>query len=258
MAKYFSAERCAFFDTDIFDATSLPQDAVLVSDADYVELMAKQDQGFKIVPGAGGAPEAISQTCGTCSNVEHEEKIASSTELGHVKLGDGVHIDEDGAIYGFLSYLAQTLTNEQKAQIKSNLSGLFLELTGGNLTGNLTVQSKNVVRSVNNTQADANGNVNISDLDSEGTNWKRFKSGLQICMGDVTFNGGDKVTVTLPKEFAGRTWMAYQVLFTDKNATDVGSTSNAPAWYAVSSTAFNVYHENYNGAWTYVAIGFWK
>ena len=43
-----------------------------------------------------------------------------------------------------------------------DLTATCLPLSGGNLSGNLTVQSKNVVRSVNGTFADANGNVTIS------------------------------------------------------------------------------------------------
>lgn len=37
----------------------------------------------------------------------------------------------------------------------------FLPLSGGNVTGNLTVQSKHIVRSVNGVNADASGNVAI-------------------------------------------------------------------------------------------------
>ena len=40
----------------------------------------------------------------------------------------------------------------------------YLPLAGGNLTGNLTVQNKNVVRSVNGVNADKNGNVQLGNL----------------------------------------------------------------------------------------------
>lgn len=43
-----------------------------------------------------------------------------------------------------------------------DLTSTCLALSGGNLTGNLTVQSKNVVRSVNGSTADATGNVTLS------------------------------------------------------------------------------------------------
>ena len=43
-----------------------------------------------------------------------------------------------------------------------DLTTTCLPLSGGNLSGNLTVQSKNVVRSVNGTAADVSGNVAIT------------------------------------------------------------------------------------------------
>ena len=44
----------------------------------------------------------------------------------------------------------------------SKAMGKFLPLVGGNVTGHLTIQNKNVVRSVNGADADVNGNVNVS------------------------------------------------------------------------------------------------
>ena len=38
----------------------------------------------------------------------------------------------------------------------------YLKLTGGNINGNLTISGKNVVRTINGTAADANGNVTLS------------------------------------------------------------------------------------------------
>ena len=54
---------------------------------------------------------------------------------------------------------AQTIANA--AQSTANAA---LPKSGGNITGNLTVQSKNVVRSVNGANAGADGNVNISGI----------------------------------------------------------------------------------------------
>lgn len=42
----------------------------------------------------------------------------------------------------------------------------YLPLTGGNITGNLTVQSKHVVRSVNNFNADSKGNISITKVNA--------------------------------------------------------------------------------------------
>ena len=43
-----------------------------------------------------------------------------------------------------------------------DLTATCLPLSGGNVSGNLTVQGKNVVRSVNGTSADASGNVTLT------------------------------------------------------------------------------------------------
>lgn len=47
-----------------------------------------------------------------------------------------------------------------------DLTTTCLPLTGGSVTGNLTVQGKNVVRSVNGTAADTEGNVAINTVES--------------------------------------------------------------------------------------------
>ena len=48
-----------------------------------------------------------------------------------------------------------------KSSTSHNHDSVYLKLSGGNITGNLTVQNKNVVRSVNGVNADVNGNVQI-------------------------------------------------------------------------------------------------
>lgn len=48
-----------------------------------------------------------------------------------------------------------------KEYVETIKNANYLPLTGGNVTGNLTVQDKNVVRSVNGVNADVNGNVQI-------------------------------------------------------------------------------------------------
>lgn len=44
----------------------------------------------------------------------------------------------------------------------TNIKNNFLSTSGGNLTGNLTVLNKNVVRTVNSTSADTSGNLNLT------------------------------------------------------------------------------------------------
>ena len=76
------------------------------------------------------------------------------------------------------------------------ISPKYLPLTGGNITGNLTVSNKNVVRSVNGISADTNGNVAIDTTAST-------VSGVAMFANDAsnrTYSGGmyDSGGVRLP------------------------------------------------------------
>lgn len=64
----------------------------------------------------------------------------------------------------------------------------YLPLAGGNITGNLTVQNKNVVRSVNGVNADKNGNVQLGNLGviTGKIEWFAFNTapdGYLVCNG---------------------------------------------------------------------------
>lgn len=62
--------------------------------------------------------------------------------------------------------------------LQENAKDACLPLSGGNVTGNLSVQSKNVVRSVNGLNADASGNVAITV--SDGTVSTKVSTSLTI------------------------------------------------------------------------------
>lgn len=98
MAKYFSASKVAFYDDAIVPVDRMPEDALLVPDADYNDFMAKQSEGFVIVAGPDGYPALIKQTGDSCSGLVHEFITASEAVLGHVKIGKNVNVTEDGAI----------------------------------------------------------------------------------------------------------------------------------------------------------------
>lgn len=55
-----------------------------------------------------------------------------------------------------------TLYQNLVSALQENAKDACLPLSGGNVTGNLTVQGKNVLRSVNGTNADASGNANVN------------------------------------------------------------------------------------------------
>jgi hypothetical protein len=78
----------------------------------------------------------------------------------------------------------------------------YLPLTGGNVTGNLSVQNKNVVRSVNGVDANEIGNVTL-DISSgatvvetyvNGSSWYRIWSDGWLEQGGV---GGDATTIVM-------------------------------------------------------------
>ena len=119
-----------------------------------------------------------------------------------------------------------------RASNVEDLTTTCLPLSGGNLSGNLTVQDKNVVRSVNGTAADASGNVvitvgyhtgNATSIGGasttkpavvvtsyrSGTQWYRKYSDGWIEQGGY-FKGasnGDH-SITLPTAFSGTDYTA--------------------------------------------------
>lgn len=87
----------------------------------------------------------------------------------------------------------------------------YLPLNGGNLTGNLTVQNKNVVRTINNVEADANGNIDIIVPDAT----TEVKGKVQLC-DDIEQNATNRTMAVTPHAVA-----AY-VSAGGKKANDIG------------------------------------
>ena len=87
----------------------------------------------------------------------------------------------------------------------------YLPLTGGNLTGNLTVQNKNVVRTINDVEADANGNIDIIVPDAT----TEIKGKVQLC-DDIEQNTTNRTMAVTPHAVA-----AY-VSAGGKKANDIG------------------------------------
>lgn len=98
MATYFSASKIAFYDDAILSVEKMPDDAVLMSDAAYREILAQQQAGFVIVAGADGYPTVIEQTTGDCTAIAHDLVVAAAGVLGHVKIGRHVNVSDDGTI----------------------------------------------------------------------------------------------------------------------------------------------------------------
>lgn len=98
MAYYYSASNRAFYCTEIASVDVMPADKVAVSDEAYKSLMAAQNAGKLIRPGAGGVPEAVDQPGGAATGITHEVTAATADTLGHVKIGAGVNVTKDGTI----------------------------------------------------------------------------------------------------------------------------------------------------------------
>ena len=119
-----------------------------------------------------------------------------------------------------------------KEYVETIKNANYLPLTGGNVTGNLTVQDKNVVRSVNGVNADANGNVNvIADYKNTNAGYIQFSNGLIFAWSSSDKPAGTKVQViNKPKPFT--TLQAY--------VTDIAGSHSAPqayqAWFFTEST----------------------
>lgn len=98
MAFYYSASNRAFYCSDIVSVDVMPADKVAVADEAYKALMAAQNEGKVIRPGAGGAPEAVDQAGAAATGITHELTAATVQKLGHVKIGTGVNVGADGTI----------------------------------------------------------------------------------------------------------------------------------------------------------------
>lgn len=98
MAFYFSAANLSFYDTEVFPEENLPSDSVEITSSVYTDLLDKQNSGYVIAADESGNPYAVTQGCGTCECIKHEVAKASESVLGHVKIGSGISIDDEGKI----------------------------------------------------------------------------------------------------------------------------------------------------------------
>lgn len=98
MAYYYSASQRAFYCTEIVSVDVMPADKVAVADEAYKSLMAAQNAGKLIRPGAGGAPEAVDQAGASATGIVHELTPATAEKLGHIKVGKNVDVEADGTI----------------------------------------------------------------------------------------------------------------------------------------------------------------
>lgn len=189
MAYYYSASQRAFYCTEIVSVDVMPADKVAVADEAYKSLMAAQNAGKLILPGAGGAPEAVDQAGGAATGITHELTAATADKLGHVKIGDGVNVTQDGTISVDTSTLfkqdswstriastAYAVGDVVDCPYKRNLELVCTQagttaagdLAEGGLTHGVALTDGSVkwkvrakIKTINEQETDANGSVNI-------------------------------------------------------------------------------------------------
>lgn len=98
MSFYYSASERAFFSSDVMSVEAMPYDKVEVVADVYRALIADQNAGKVIQPGAGGAPEAVEQSLSEATGMTYDLPAATSEKLGLVKIGEGVNVSQDGTI----------------------------------------------------------------------------------------------------------------------------------------------------------------
>lgn len=128
----------------------------------------------------------------------------------------------------------QQYIDDRMADIKNvYLPANYLPLTGGNITGPLTVGSKEVER------------VNASNTSSTSAGYIRYESGLQICWGYKTTSS--TASVTFPQAFSSNP----RILVTG------GTKTAGSGWNNVSTTGCDL-ESTASQTVAYLAIGSWK
>ena len=125
--------------------------------------------------------------------------------------------------------------NNGSIAMSSDLAS-YLPLSGGNVTGSLTVQGKDV---------DA--------IDSKGTGYIRYANGIQMCWGQVEGTTSDP-TFTFPMPFNAVPSLSLTLNESISRATSVVAKTLTATNFSVS-----IYSNSHtSGTVLYIAIGTWK
>ena len=98
MAFYFSSDTKALYDTDVFPVGSLPANKVEITEASYIDLMTKQNQGYVILADGSGNPYTVNQSEAAATDIKHAASVATTLALGHVKIGNTMTAANDGTL----------------------------------------------------------------------------------------------------------------------------------------------------------------
>ena len=120
--------------------------------------------------------------------------------------------------------------------------------------GVLTIQNNGatVATFSANQAGNTTANISISEIDSQGAGWVRFKNGFQIC-GQIVASSAQDFTVNFPRAFTS-VWSV--------TITNIGYGTSGPVVYGkvgVAGTSSFELHANVDTAgWYWMAIGTWK
>lgn len=96
-----------------------------------------------------------------------------------------------------------------------------------------------------------------SEIDSSGTSWVRFKSGIQICWGEDIHMASEN-TYTFPKTFKDTTYVVMVNGSRSASGTQYITSNNAYSIMSRTTTTFSINNGNGGIYILYLAIGMWK
>ena len=119
--------------------------------------------------------------------------------------------------------------------------------------GTLTIQKdgSTVATFTANQAGNTTANITISEIDSQGAGWVRFKNGVQIC-GQIVWPHAQDSTVNFPRAFTS-VWSV--------TITNQGDDADAHVYGkidGVGSSSFDIHTNTGITGWYWIAIGFWK
>jgi len=120
--------------------------------------------------------------------------------------------------------------------------------------GTLTIQKDGatVATFSANQAGNTTANISISEIDSQGAGWVRFKNGFQIC-GQVASSSEYYFTVNFPMAFTS----VWSVTITNWGNSTYGHVLYGKVGY-LSTSSFTLFSSSADTSWYWIAIGTWK
>ena len=196
--------------------------------------------------------------------------LATSSTPGIVKPGTGMTVDAAGALNVNTSsastpgLVKSSTTAAAGAVPLGGADGTMDKGWFGTLPADIAAVSSNVntlTTNFNAFVANVNSLATVAErLNSSGTNWMRYESGIQLCWGEGVTNQHSGITITLPVQYANG---AYNV-----SVATAGTNESKPAQIALYvernlSTGFTVWSAAGGASapgvgFLYFTIGRWK